>query len=130
MIQEKSDASVGQLIGTLATDVSALVRQELRLAANEMTETAGAAARYAGLVTAGGALVHVGCIGLLAALVAALQPFLPLWSSAAIVGLVFAGAGVALLQTGLTALRQLDPVPRETLSTLDPTVFEQREALR
>jgi|SRR5688572_8880667 hypothetical protein len=130
MIQQKSDASVGQLIGTLATDTGALVRQELRLAATEMTETAGAAARNAGLIAAGGALVHVGCIGLLVALVAALQPYLPLWSSAAIVGLVFAVAGVALFQTGLTALRQLDPVPRETLSTLDPTLFEQRESLR
>ena len=74
--------------------------------------------------------MHVGCIGLLVALVAALQPYLPLWSSAAIVGLVFAVSGVALFQTGLAALRQLDPVPRETLSTLDPTLFEQRESLR
>ena len=130
MIQEKSDASVGQLIGTLATDTGALVRQELRLAATEMTETAGAAARNVGLIAAGGALLHVGCIALLGALVAVLLPFLPLWSSAAIVGLAFAGSGAAVLQTGLTALRRLDPVPRETLSTLNPTVFEQREPLR
>jgi len=130
MIAEKSDATVGQLIGTLASDTGALVRQELHLAATEMTETAGAAARNAGRIAAGGALLHVGCIALLAALVAGLEPFLPLWSSAAIVGVIFAGSGLALLQTGLTALRQIDPLPRTTLSTLKPTVFEQREPLR
>lgn len=125
MIAEKSDATVGQLIGTLASDTGALVRQELHLAATELTETAGTAARNAGFIAAGGALLHVGCIALLAGLVAGLQPFLPLWCSAAIVGVVFAGSGVALVQTGLTALRHLDPLPTTTLSTLKPTVFDQ-----
>jgi hypothetical protein len=130
MIREKSDASVGQLIGTLASDTGALVRQELHLAATEMTEKAGTAARNAGRVAVGGALLHVGCIALLAALIAGLEPFLPLWSSAGIVGLVFAGSGVALLQSGVTAFRQLDPLPRNTLSTLTPKAFEQRGPLR
>ena len=130
MIPEKSDASVGQLLGTLASDTGTLVRQELHLAATEMTETAGAAAHNAGLIAAGGALLHVGCIALLAGVLAALEPFLPLWSSAAIVGLVFAVTGAAIFQTGLKALRRLDPLPRHALSTLNPTVFEQREPLR
>jgi hypothetical protein len=129
MIPDKSDASVGQLLGTLATDTGALVRQELHLAATEMTEKAAAAARNAGLIAAGGALLHVGCIALLAGLVAALQPYLPLWSSAAIVGLVLVAAGVTILQTGLRALRQLDPLPRTALSTLSPTMFEQKEPI-
>ena len=130
MIPEKSDASVGQLLGTLATDTGALVRQELHLAATEMTETAGAAVHNAGLIAAGGALLHLGCIALLAAVIAALQPYLPLWSSAAIVGLVFAGAGGAILMTGLGALRRLDPLPRHALSTINPTGFERKEAVR
>src|SRR6185436_2320085 len=130
MIPEKSDASVGQLLGTLASDTGALVRQELHLAATEMTETAGAAAHSAGLIAAGGALLHVGCIALLAGVLAALEPFLPLWSSAAIVGLVFAGTGAAIIQTGFSALRRLDPLPRHALSTLNPPVFEQKEPLR
>ena len=127
MIPDKSDASVGQLLGTLATDTGALVRQELHLAATEMTEKAAAAARNAGLIAAGGALLHVGCIALLAGLLAALQPYLPLWESAAIAGLVLVGAGIAILLAGLTALRRLDPLPRTALSTLSPTVFEQKE---
>jgi len=129
MIPEKSDASVGQLLGTLASDTGALVRQELHLAATEMTEKAAAAARHAGLIAAGGALLHIGCIALFAGLLAALQAYLPLWASAAIVGLVLVGSGVAIVQTGLTALRQLDPLPRTALSTLSPTVFEQKETV-
>src|SRR4029453_17397334 len=112
MIPEKSDATVGQLLGTLATDTGALVRQELQLAATEMTEKVVAATRHAGLIAAGGALLHVGCIALLAGLLAALQPYLPLWSSAAILGLVLLASGVTILQTGVRALRQLDPFPR------------------
>jgi len=130
MIPEKSEATVGQLLGTLATDTGALVRQELHLAGTEMTEKAGVAARNTGLIAAGGALLHVGCIALLAGLIAGLEPFLPLWSSAGIVGLVFAGVGVALLLTGITALRRLDPLPRDTLTTLTPKAFEQGESLR
>jgi hypothetical protein len=130
MMPEKSDATVGQLLGTLASDTGALVRQELHLAATEVTETAGAAAHNAGLIAAGGAFLHVGCIALLAGVLAALEPFLPLWSSAAIVGLVFVGTGAAILYTGLTALRRLDPLPRHALSTLTPTMFEQKEQLR
>jgi len=45
------------------------------------------------------------------------------------VGLVLVGSGVAIVQTGLTALRQLDPLPRTALSTLSPTVFEQKETV-
>jgi hypothetical protein len=93
----KSEATVGQLIGALATDTGALVRQELHLAATELTETAGAAARNAGYVAAGGALLHI---------------------------------AILALQTGLKSLRNLDPIPRNTLSTLAPTVFDQREPLR
>ena len=129
MIPEKSEATVGQLLGTLANDTGALVRQELHLAATEMTEKAGVAARNTGFIAAGGALLHVGCIALVAALITGLEPFLPLWQSAGIAGLVFVGSGVALLQAGITALRRLDPLPRNTLTTLTPKAFEQRESL-
>jgi len=30
---------------------------------------------------------------------------------------------------GITALRRLDPLPRNTLTTLTPKAFEQRESL-
>jgi len=58
-----------------------------------------------------------------------LESVLPYSDYAGIVGLVFVGSGVALLQAGITALRRLDPLPRNTLTTLTPKAFEQRESL-
>lgn len=126
----KGEATVGQLIGALATDTGALVRQELHLAATEMTETAGIAARNAGYVAAGGAILHIATIALLAGLIAWLHQFVPIWASAGGVGLILAIVGGVFLTRGLKALKHLDPVPRNTLSTLAPTVFDQREPAR
>lgn len=130
MNQEKSDATVGQLIGALASDTGALVRQEIRLAATEITETAREAARDVGFVAAGGALLHLGCLALVGALIAALTPYLSLWASAGIIGVVFAGLGLAMVQAGITALRRIDPIPSNTLSTLQPAGFEQGRSTR
>lgn len=121
MNPEKRDASVGELFGSLASDTSELVRQELKLAAAEMTATAGTAARNGGLVAGGAALIHLGLIAALVALLTGLPrviPQIPMWATAAIVALVLAGLGMALVQIGLRALRRIDPVPRETLRTL------------
>lgn len=130
MSPEKSEATVGQLLGALATDTGELVRQELHLAATELNEKATAAARNTGFIAAGGALLLIGCLALVAALILGLEPVLPLWASAGVVGLVFAGLGTACVMAGVSALRHLDPVPRTTLSTLDPTAVEQGGPLR
>jgi hypothetical protein len=120
MNPEKADASIGQLFGALATDTSALVRQELQLASAEMTQKARHAARNGGLVAAGGVLLHLSGIAALVGILAALQPLLPLWAAAGIVALVLALISLVTMQAGLRGLRELDPVPKETLSTLRP----------
>jgi len=118
MNPEKRDASVGELFGSLASDTSELVRQELRLAATEITATAGTAARNTGLIAAGAAFIHLALIAGLIALLAGVPRVLPLWATAAVVALVLASLGLVLVQIGMRAIRRLDPVPRETLRTL------------
>ena len=120
MNPEKADASLGQLFGARASDTSALVRQELQLASAEMTQKARHAARNGSLVAAGGMLLHLSGIAALVSVLAALQPLLPLWAAAAIVAVVLAVVSVLTMQAGLRALRELDPLPKETLSTLRP----------
>ena len=120
MNPEKADASIGQLLGALASDTSSLVRQELQLASAEMTKKARYAARNAGLVAAGGALLHLSGVAALVGVLAALQPLLPLWASAGIVAVALAVISVLTMHAGLRALRDLDPLPEETLSTLRP----------
>lgn len=121
MSPEKAEASIGQLFGSLASDTSALVRQELQLATTEMTQKARAAARNGRLVAAGGVLLHLSGMAALVAVLAALQRLLPLWAAAAIVAVVLAVVSALTMQAGIRALRELDPLPKDTLSTLtDP----------
>ena len=86
--EQKSEATVGQLSGALASETGALVRQEVQLAATEMTEKAKAAARSAGFIVAGGALLQVACVAVVLALMAGLYPTAPPWASAAVLGLL------------------------------------------
>lgn len=120
MNPEKADASVGQLFGALATDTSALVRQELQLASAEMSRKARHAARTGGMVAAGGMLLQLSGVAALVCVLAALQRVLPLWAAAGVVALVLAVLSLLTMQAGIRGLREIDPVPKETLNTLRP----------
>jgi hypothetical protein len=120
MSPEKAEASIGQLFGSLASDTSVLVRQELRLAATEMTQKARSAARNGRTIAVGGVLLHLSGIAALVAVLAGLQMLLPLWAAAAIVAVVLALGSMMMMQVGMRALRELDPLPQDTLSTLRP----------
>ena len=126
----KSEASVGELLSALARDTGVLVRQEVQLAATEMTLKANSAAANTALVAAGGALFHAGFLALMIAVMVGLQAVLPLWLSAVILGVVVMGAGYALVQKGLNTLRTLDAIPQETLGTLKTNVVWAKEQLR
>ena len=122
MSPEKADASIGQLFGSLANDTSVLVRQELQLAATEMTQKARTAARNGRMIAAGGVLLHLSGIAALVAVLAAMQQLLPLplWAAASIVAVVLAIGSLMIMQVGMRALREIDPLPKDTLSTLRP----------
>jgi xanthine/uracil permease len=95
-----------------------LVRQEVRLATAEVTAKAKTAGRYAGIVGAGGALLHGGLLALIAAAVIGLGAAVPMWLSALIIGVVVAGIGYALVRSGLDGMAHLDPAPQQTIDTL------------
>lgn len=118
MERQRDDRSLGELFSELASDTSNLVRQELNLARAEMTQKATAAGRDAGMIAAGGVLAHTALLVLVAALVAVLDIFMPIWLSALIVGVVLAIVGYVLIRQGLEALKRIDPKPQQTIETL------------
>ncbi|MDP9001659.1 MAG: phage holin family protein [Myxococcota bacterium] len=132
MMVAKSDPSVGELLGALARDTGVLVRQEVQLASNEMTQKIATAARSVGLIAAGGALVHAGLLALIGALCVGLvtMMMIPVWLSALVVGLAIAGIGYALVQMGLNSLKRLNPVPQQTVRTLKDDAVGAKEQLR
>lgn len=109
---------LGELFSELASETGTLIRKEVELAKTEMTAKASAAGRNAAAVAVGGAVAFMGAMALLAGIILALAMLIPLWASALLVGLIVAGIGGALVMKGLTSFKRIDPVPRETVKTL------------
>lgn len=112
------ERSVGELFTELANETSTLVRQEMKLAATEMTRKATYAGKQAAFIGAGSLLAVVSLLALLAALILGLGTMIALWVSALLVGIVVALIAVGLVWKGAMALRQIDVVPKQTLQTI------------
>ncbi len=125
-----NDRPVTELFQELAAATGTLVRQELTLAAGEM----GSKARYAGhqvaFIAAGGALGLVALMALGAALTIALAMVLPAWSAALIVTAVYGAAGAGVVMKGVTALREMDATPAQTVRSLQETKSWAQEQVR
>ena len=125
-MQGNDDRSVGDLVTELSQETVTLVRQEIQLAEAEMTRKAIRVGKNAGLLAAGGVVAYTGSLTLVAATVALLGERIPVWRSAAVVGVGISAVGLGLAVKGANTLRQEDPVPRETVETLK----EDREWLK
>jgi uncharacterized membrane protein YqjE len=115
-------ASVGELVGEVARDLSTLMRQELELAKAEIKQEAARAGKGAGLLGGAGYTGHLFVLFLSVALMAALDVALPLWAAALIVAVLWAAAAAVLATTGRKNLRSVNPKPQQTIDTLKEDV--------
>ncbi len=131
-MQGRSDErSIGELFGDLARETSMLVRQEVQLAKTEMTQKATAVGKDIGFLAVGGAIAYAGLLALIATLIIILGTIgLPWWLAALIVGVIVAGAGYALVQKGLSALKHQDMAPQQTIQTLKEDRQWAKEQMR
>jgi xanthine/uracil permease len=119
MQARKDDRSLGELFGDLARDMGVLVRQEVGLAAAEMTHKATRLGRELAVLAVGGLVAYAGVLAIMAAIIIALAAAgLPWWLAALLVGVVVLIIGVVLVQRGIGALKRADLAPRETMRTL------------
>ncbi len=101
---DRSSQSVGGLLQRLTHELSTLFRQELALAAAEVSQTLG---RLLGAVTttaAGGAMLFSGLLVLLAAAVLGLSQVMAAWLAAVLVGAAVSIIGVVMVLAGVRAL--------------------------
>lgn len=113
------ERSISELFGELATETCTLVRQEVHLAAVELTQKAAYAGRQAALVGAG---VFVGLLALqalLAAAVVGLAKVLPLWAAALAVGGVLLFVAGIVATKGISSLDQMNFKPSQTLRSVE-----------
>jgi drug/metabolite transporter (DMT)-like permease len=122
MADTRDDRSIGELLAELSRETGVLIRREVELATTEMTAKARKASADAGMMAAGGALVHAGLLVLLAALVIVLTELgVTAWVSALIVGLLTIGVGYMLANRGMASMRKTTMAPTQTIETLKET---------
>lgn len=114
--------SLGDLFSDLTREVTTLVRNELALARVEMSTKFARMTRHAGALAFGAVVALAGLFTLAASLVLVLvRAGMPPWGAALLVGLGLAAIGAMIAMRGLTALRQEDLTPTETIQTLKET---------
>jgi len=118
VVPMKDERSIGDLFSELANETGTLIRQEVALAQAEMTAKLTRAGKNAAFVAAGGAVGFAAFLTLLAAVVAGLSYFMPVWLSALIVALVVGGVAYYMISSSLTELKRNSLAPNETVTTL------------
>jgi hypothetical protein len=115
---DPTQQSVGDLVGQLSEDASRLVRQELALAKVEVRKEAITAGKGAGLLAAAGMVGLVVLILLSLAAARALSEVMDLGWAYLIVGVVWAIVAAVLAAAGRKLLKQANPTPERTMSTV------------
>jgi uncharacterized membrane protein YqjE len=114
---------MGQLFKQLSNDMSALVRQELRLAQAEMTEKGKKAGIGAGLFGGAGIVVLLALGTLTACVVALLATAMDTWVAALIVTVIYGALAAGLALTGKQRVSEATPpVPEQTVETVKEDV--------
>jgi VIT1/CCC1 family predicted Fe2+/Mn2+ transporter len=125
---KQADPSIGELMSQLSSQVSRLIRDEMRLAEKEFQQSARHAGIGAGLFSVAGLLAFFGAATFIAAAVAALSLVLPLWAAALIVGaILFVAAGVTAL-IGRGQAQEAIPAAPRTVETLKADIRELKDS--
>jgi hypothetical protein len=112
------DESIGHLMSEVLQDVSKLFRQEVALAKAELKDEASKAGKAGGMLAGAGFAGYMVAVLLSLALVFALDAVMPLGWAAVIVAVLWAIVGGVLYSVGRKRMKDVDPVPRQTVETL------------
>jgi hypothetical protein len=111
--------SFGELLGELANNSAALVRDEIELAKQEMREKVDVLRSGAVTIAIGGLIGFVALLTLTAAVVAGLAHVMDTALAALLVGVVLAIIGGGLAFTGIGRLKRTSLKPEQTIETLE-----------
>lgn len=109
---------LGELFADLANETSSLVRNEVALAQVELTEKAKRVGKNIASLVIGGAVAYAALLAVCAAVILLLAMAMPAWLSALVVGLIVGCVAWLLISKAITALRQTELKPRETIESV------------
>ncbi len=120
MADVNDDRSIGELFGNLTRELTTLVRKEIELARVEMSAKAGRIGTRLGMVVLGAIVALAGLLVIVAGIVLLVINFdvMPEWAATMLVGVVVIAIGGLLAQQALSALRQENLAPTETVRTM------------
>jgi len=126
---EGGESSTGELVSRLSSELSQLVRDELRLAQVEVTGKAKKAGLGAGMFGAAGLLALYGVGALIATAILALALAIDAWLAALIVGVVLlVAAGVAATLGKKRVQEAAPPVPSRAVDSVKRDIDTVRHA--
>lgn len=128
---DPTNATTGELVTRLSSQISELVRGELTLAKAELAQKGKRAGIGAGLAGTAGVLALYGVGVLITTVIAALALFLPVWAAALIVAvLIFIVAGVLGLLGKKQIQRATPPVPETAVESVKRDVATVQERIK
>jgi uncharacterized membrane protein YqjE len=116
------EPSLGELLSRTTSDISDLLRKEVELAKVEITDEVKTAGKAGAFMGAAGMLGYVALTLLLFAAAWGLSEVVPEGVAFLIVGAVVAVVAGALFMIGRKRFEQFEPVPRQTVESLQEDV--------
>jgi F0F1-type ATP synthase assembly protein I len=112
------DKSLGELFSTMTAELGTLVHQEIELAKVETKAEVSQAAKAGGMFAGAAFTAHMAWLFSSLALAWLLDHWMNRAFAFVIVGLLYAVIAGVLFAVGKTRLKQIDPVPHQTVETL------------
>ena len=118
----KVERSLPELVSDVAKDMSTLVRKELELAKIETKEEISRGAKAGGMLGAAGGAAYFALLLLSFGIVFLLDLVMPLWAAFVLVAVVYGIAAAVLFVQGRDRMKQVSPVPDETVESVKEDV--------
>ncbi len=126
----KLDRSLPELVSDVTRDLSTLVRKELELAKVETKEEISRGAKAGGMLGAAGAAGYFALLLLSFAFVFLLDLVMPLWAAFMVMAAVYGVVAAVLFLQGRTRMKQVSPMPEETVESVKEDVRWLKEQSR
>lgn len=127
---EADQRSLRELLTNFSNDASQLVRQEVALAKAEIDEKLSRLKKDVAAMAVGGAVLAVGGLCLVAALVLLLDLALPAWIAALLVGAALCGVGAWLTMRAKRDIQGVELKPEQSMHSLKTDFRTMKEAVR
>jgi len=119
---KQADKSLGQLVGEMSAELSSIMRAEVQLAKVELKDGVAKAGKAGGMFGAGAVTGYFALLFASLALAWLLDQAMPIALAFFLVAALYGVAAGVLISRGRTEMKQVDPVPHQTVETLKEDV--------